>query len=350
MPEADVLAAAIDPPRAFGRPIGTARIRTEPEDFIIDEELGFGPDGEGPHVLLRVRKRCANTAWVARELARAARCREHDVGYAGLKDRHAVATQWFSIPAGRRPCSEWPGFGGEGFVVLEAHPHRRKLPRGALAANRFAIRVRSLEVDRGALRERLELVRTHGVPNYFGVQRFGRGAANLDRLNAVAQLRRHERSFVLSAARSLVFNAVLAERVSDGTWQRLEPGDIAILDGRGSIFAVDAVQAAIAERASRLEVHPTGPLWGVGAPTTAGRVRALEVATAARFPAACEASSAAGMAQERRSLRLNVRDLEYDLQNEPVIAFRLTRGAFATCVLRELLDCADGHSGGEEGA
>ncbi len=87
---------ALNVPRAFGSPLGTGRLRVEPEDFIVDEDLGFEPSGAGAHVLVRVRKRGANTEWVAREIARHAGCRPGDVGFAGLKDRHAVTTQWFS--------------------------------------------------------------------------------------------------------------------------------------------------------------------------------------------------------------------------------------------------------------
>ena len=347
MPEKTAARLALDPPRAFGPPVASGMLRVEPEDFTVDEELGFTPDGEGSHVLLRVRKRNANTAWVARELARAAGCGERDVGYAGLKDRRAVATQWFSVPARERDHDRWAAFAGQDFAVLEAHAHRRKLPRGALAANRFVIRLRAVEGDRGALRDRLEHVRARGVPSYFGAQRFGRGGANLDRISRLASLRRHERGMVLSAARSLIFNAVLAARVEDGTWDRIETGDVAILDGRGSIFAVDAADAGLEERSVRLEVHPTGPLWGDGPPATAGRVRALEMEAASRFPGATEAVIEAGMHPERRSLRLAVRDLEYDLHGDPVIVFRLTRGAFATSVLREIAHCMES-AGGQE--
>jgi tRNA pseudouridine13 synthase len=349
VPDALALAVALDPPRAHGFPVGRARMRVAPEDFVVEEELGFEPDGNGPHLLLKVRKRAANTVWIARQLARLAGCPVRDVGYAGLKDRHALATQWFTVPASTRRL-DWQSFTTEEFSILEAHPHRRKLPRGALAANFFRIRFRSVDADRLALRERLERVRASGVPNYFGPQRFGRDGANLEYGRALAAVSRQERAFVLSAARSLVFNAVLAERVSDATWCRLEPGDVANLDARGSTFGVEQLEATLVERAARLEIHPTGPLWGVGEPATLGSVRARELACAASFAAASGLVASAGMRQERRSLRVAVRNLEYDLDGDPVIGFRLTRGAFATSVVRELLDCADPESGEAQSA
>src|SRR5262245_50015881 len=164
------IACALAPPRAFGAPLGRGRLRAEPEDFLVEEDLGFAPSGAGSHVLLKVRKRNANTEWVARELARAAGCRQHDVGFAGLKDRHAVTTQWFSVPLPRQPraarrdaaapggavapvarsddgnlnsfaapdtanraLSDLAAIRGADFEVLEAHAHAKKLPRGALA-------------------------------------------------------------------------------------------------------------------------------------------------------------------------------------------------------------------------
>jgi tRNA pseudouridine13 synthase len=348
MPEARNVSVALSPPRALGGAAGSTLLRRSPEDFEVAEELGFSPDGDGAHRLLRVRKRNANTVWVARELARAAGCHQRDVGFAGLKDRRAVATQWFSVPGRGGDGERWHGLEGPDFVVLEAHAHRRKLPRGALASNHFTIRLREFSGDRAALRDRLEALRTRGAPNYFGSQRFGKDGANLDRIARIDGLRRHERGFVLSAARSLIFNAVLAERVATGDWERLGAGDVAMLDGRGSVFAVETVDAVLAERCERLEVHPTGPLWGAGESMAQGRIAAMEARTAADFPEAVVAVNGAGMRAERRSLRVAVRDLEYDLGADPTVAFRLSRGAFATSVLRELVDCANADVAGED--
>src|SRR5687767_1738572 len=100
-------------PCAHGGPAGHGRIRLQPEDFVVNEWLGFEPDGEGEHCLLKVRKRGANTQWVARELAKRARVRVHDVGFAGLKDRHAVTEQAFTVPIGPNASpSDWIGFEG----------------------------------------------------------------------------------------------------------------------------------------------------------------------------------------------------------------------------------------------
>ena len=335
--------AALDPQRVHVGPLARVTVRTAPEDFQVEECLGFAPAGSGSHLLLQVRKRDANTVWVARELARRAGCRPADVGYAGLKDRRAIAVQWFSVPRGAQAVEAWPGVTGEGFEVLAAHPHTRKLPRGALEGNRFRIRARGEGIDPQALEERVRQIGAAGVPNYFGPQRFGRGGSNLERLPADPRaLRPVERGFVLSAVRSLVFNAVLAERVASGSWAHLQAGDRAMLDGRGSHFAVEASDATLEERLARLQIHPSGPLWGRGTPPSQGAVRALEEQVAARYPEPCALLEAAGLDQERRSLRLAVRELGVQLEGGAVqLQFWLARGAFATAVLRELFTLAD---------
>lgn len=349
MPSESERAAALAPPRAYGAAPARAALRSAAEDFQVEEQLGFAPAGSGPHVLLRVRKVNANTAWVARELARAAGCRAHEVGYAGLKDRRAVALQWFSVPRPRQ-APEWTSLRGEGYEVLEAHAHQRKLPRGALAGNGFVIRLRPASGSgaqlRAALAPRLALIERGGVPNYFGAQRFGRDGANLTPRAAPASLPAPERGFVLSAARALIFNAVLAARVRAGSWEQLLPGELANLDGSGSVFAVASLDAALEARRAALDVHPTGPLWGAGGLTPAGALGQLESEVAAAFPAQAQLCLDAGMRGERRSLRLAVRELQ--VQEEPAalrVSFRLVRGAFATAVLRELVDELDAPEG-----
>jgi len=348
------LRAALAPPFAWGGgPIAAGVLRASPEDFKVDEILGFEAGGEGPHALLHVRKRGANTEWVARELARAAGCKPFDVGFAGLKDRNAVTTQYFTVPRGKRAADEFLGLAGEGYEVIGAAPHLRKLPRGALAGNRFEITVRELRCDAATLAARLADVARGGVPNYFGEQRFGREAGNLaDVLQAAGQAAsgaarrsrgRGDAGFMLSAARSLIFNAILGERVTRGTWNTLEAGDVANLDGRGSVFAVEAVDEALVARCAALEIHPTAPLIGGDASLAGGAVRELEESTAARFPEALAVIAHERMNSERRALRIRVRGLDHDYAGDVLrLRFELAAGSFATTVLREIIGASDG--------
>lgn len=333
---------ALAPPRAAPGERCRATLRQEPEDFVVEERLGFAPAGAGEHVLLRVRKRDANTNWVAGRLAELAGVAVRDVGYAGLKDRRAVATQWFTLPAWHRSAAQWAGQGGEGFEVLEAHAHSRKLPRGALAGNHFTLVLRDIDGDAADLDARLASAAARGVPNLFGPQRFGRELSNLAALESL-EPRRMPPRFVLSAARSLVFNAVLAERIVAGTWDTLLPGDRANLDGRNSVFDVDAPDETLAARLAALDIHPTGPLWGRGATGVRGAPAELEAQVAARFPAALAALDAGRVEAARRPLRLAVRELAWEWL-EPGrcarVSFFLRSGGFATAVLRECLDAA----------
>jgi tRNA pseudouridine13 synthase len=340
------LQAALSPPFAYGGPLGNGVLRASPEDFVVDEVLGFEAAGAGPHALLHVRKRGANTEWVARELARAAGCKPFEVGFAGLKDRNAVTTQFFTVPRGKRAAQEFLDVKGEGFEVIASAEHQRKLPRGALAGNRFDIRVREFTVDAQQLRQRLEQIAAQGVPNYFGPQRFGREAGNLAAVLTAAQAggrvrrdrdRGGDQGFVLSAARSVVFNAILAERVTAGSWNRLEAGDVANLDGRGSVFKVDAVDEELTARCLRGELHPTAPMVGEGETLASGAVAALEEQVQLRFGEVLTVVRAQRMSSERRALRIAVRGLEHEFGDGTLrLRFTLPAGAFATVVLREL--------------
>ena len=335
----------LQPPRAHGGPAGRGQIRTVPEDFVVREWLGFEADGEGEHWLLTVRKRGSNTLWVAKQLARMAQISPRDVGFAGLKDRHAVTEQSFTLPVRATP-TDWTGASGEGFEVVRATRHRRKLKRGALRANDFAIVVRNFSGDSQALTQRLSAIATQGVPNYFGPQRFGADAGNVARAwqwfsGAIEPQDRIQRGFALSAARAAIFNAVLAERVRQSTWQRIQSGDLANLDGSNSVFAVDAPDAVLNERCERFDIHPTGPLWGRGALRSQDQIATLEQSIAARYEVLSAGLVREGLEQERRALRIRVSQLEWSLNGAELrLGFRLPRGAFATAVLHELLEDA----------
>lgn len=328
--------------RANGPAALTARIRSVPEDFRVEEVLGFAADGEGPHLMLTVEKREANTHWVAEQLARHAGIPGREVGYAGLKDRHAVTVQHFTLNLDRKPEPDWAPLGTAGIKVLKSARHRRKLKTGALEGNRFRLVLRDLSGPIEKLKPRLEAVQAHGVPNYFGVQRFGRGAANVEKAEAAlsGRLRIHDRrlfSLLLSTARSLIFNDVLSERVKAGNWNKLLPGEVLMLDGSHSVFKAQEGDAELPRRLEQGDVHPTGPLWGRGEPLTSGEVQALEAAVVARHEAMAKGLMKVGVEMARRSLRLAVKDFTWiETDAGLVLEFFLPAGAYATTVLGEL--------------
>ena len=338
-------------PRAGAR-AGSGTIRASAADFVVDEHIEMDAETGGEHLWLRVRKCGENTDQVAALLARAAGIRARDVGYAGRKDRHAVTTQWFSLHLPGRPD---PGFDAlpSSVQVLESRRRRRKLAVGGLRANRFRIVVRDFEGDRALLEARLTELGAHGAPNHFGAQRFGRDGGNLalaaDWFAGRQQVRdRKLRGLLLSAARATIFNAVLAERIADGSWCAARAGDTLMHDGRGSYFVAADIDATLAARTGAGELHPAGPLWGAGDPPATGAVGALEREVAARFPDFARGLLDAGLRQERRALRVMPRDFGWDWLDGGALAlaFSLPAGCFATTLLDEVLDCRDAGGAG----
>jgi len=330
--------------RAYGPVTLAARIRSVPEDFRVEEVLGFEADGEGPHVMLLVEKREANTHWVAEQLARHAGIPGREVGYAGLKDRHAVTVQHFTLNLDRKPEPDWSALAASGIKVLKSARHRRKLKTGALEGNRFRLVLRELSGTVDDLLPRLESIKTHGLPNYFGEQRFGRGAANIEKAEAAlsGRLRIHDRrlfSLLLSSARSLIFNDVLSERVRAGNWNKLLTGEVLMLDGSHSVFKAEEGDAELPRRLDQGDVHPTGPLWGRGEPRVSGEALALEAGVVERHPALVKGLVKVGVEMARRSLRLAVKDFTWQTDGDTLILeFFLPAGAYATTVLRELVE------------
>lgn len=331
-------------PFAFGGPVGGGQLRVEAEDFIVRELPICEPDGAGEHVWLWVRKRNANTEWVARQLARFAGVTARNVSYAGLKDRHAVTEQWFSIQLPGKADLDWTTASIEGVEILRVARHSRKLKRGALRGNAFELRLRAVSASRAAMDERLQAIALRGMPNYFGEQRFGRDGGNI--AAAAAMLRgegprpeRHIRSLYLSAARSYLFNQVLAERVSEAYWEQALPGDALQLDGRRAWFIEDPTDTTIGDRIGALDIHPTGPLWGRGVLATQGAAASLEKACLAPFADLCSGLERAGLEQDRRALRVRVGTLAWNWETDDrlVIQFELPAGSYATALLRELI-------------
>jgi tRNA pseudouridine13 synthase len=342
-----------DWPYASGRPEVDGQLRFQPEDFQVEELPAVEPTGAGSHLWLWVEKTGANTDWVAGQLARAAGCSSSDVGYAGMKDRHAITRQWFSLPWAADPAS--PEDAGseapapavfeaqiEGVRILKTARHEKKLRRGVLRGNHFRILLRGLQGELNSLEPRLARIACLGVPNYFGPQRFGFGGANVERavhwLQHGGRLPRAKRSIYLSALRSFLFNQVLAARVSDGSWNSLLAGELAMLDGTHSIFLCDPVDETLLQRCHDFDIHPTGPMPGRGGMSPQHAALDLEQTTLEPYADWIGSLSRFGVDAERRSLRLRVKELSWELQkDELLLEFSLPAGAYATVVLRELI-------------
>lgn len=339
---------------AFGGPCIRGRLREVPEDFEVEEIPGFEPSGEGEHHWLWVEKRGANTEWVARQIAEFAGAQQVDVGFAGRKDRHALTRQAFTVRLPRRAEVNWSDLAPEGVRVLSHTRHARKLPRGALEGNRFRLRIRGVSGDIEGAFDRFADIATHGMPNYFGEQRFGRDAGNLPAAVAMfagQRVRRDQRNLLLSAARSSIFNAVLAHRVAQGTWNSGLEGEVWQLDGTGSIFGPEPMSEAIQQRVDAGDIHPTGPMWGRGALRTTADAAAIERECAAAQAGLARGLEGADIAMQRRALRVRVGEASIEADGDDLLLrFVLPSGSYATSLLHELIDATGGPADPTDGS
>jgi tRNA pseudouridine13 synthase len=327
-------------PYVYGSPASIGNIRSVPEDFVVLENLSFEPSGTGEHAFLQIQKTGENTEFVARQLARCADVRQRDIGYAGLKDRHAVATQWFSVWLPGKADPDWGQLESANIKVLQAIRHARKLKRGVLSGNHFKIIVRNWQGDKAKIEQQLQAIKTHGIANYYGPQRFGHDGHNVNKALAMFKgdkVGREQRSLYLSAARSFLFNQLLAARVADASWNLAQADTIYMLDGSHSSFKSEQPDADIVRRLAENSIHPTGLLWGLAKPVLT--LNTLEQAIINSYPDLAQGLCAFGVAMDRRALRINVSDLQWQFVGDNVLElmFSLPAGCYATALLREII-------------
>ncbi|MFZ5895691.1 MAG: tRNA pseudouridine(13) synthase TruD [Myxococcota bacterium] len=254
-------------------------IGPEPDDFCVEEIPAYVPSGSGEHVYIEVRKRRLSTQDLVRRIAEAAQIDARDIGYAGLKDKHAVTTQWLSLPSRSTPASSW-ALPSE-IEVLRESRHNNKLRTGHLKGNRFRITLAGVEpyglVRAQAITARLS---AGGVPNYFGAQRFGRGGENLARATDFlasggrTRLPAFRLKLYPSVFQSEIFNRYLSLR-REASLDRLFAGEVVRLEGSSASFVVEDEQRETPRLLAR-EIHLTGPMPGPKMRPASGHVQALE--------------------------------------------------------------------------
>lgn len=354
-------------------PILSACFKQSPEDFQVDELLEVGLSGEGEHLWLLIKKTAMNTSFVADQLGKWAKIPSRDVGYSGLKDRHAVTTQWFSLrlPKGELPDISFDEFAKahlttdtESVEVRQQTWHSKKLNRGTHKANRFVIRLTDIELNPkvaaapATVDETLTLISKEGVPNYFGEQRFGRQGNNI--VSALEWFEqgtingrpphpkksRDAQSLLLSSARSAIFNQIVSARVQLGGWNTAIDGDVFNLDGSGSVFCVEQIDQEIHQRLASGDIHPTAPLWGIKNDKVSEAAKALEdkvVSQDAVLQRLAQGLEKKQLKTMRRATRLAVSDFSWSWTTEQadkpslVLQFTLPTGTFATSVLSALV-------------
>ena len=330
-------------PYAYGSPKSSGKIKSCPDDFIVEEVLSFQPEGEGEHVFLQIQKKAENTEYIARLLARFAGVRQRDIGYAGLKDRHGKTTQWFSVWLPGKDEPDWKQMETENINVLQSIRHARKLKRGVLASNYFQLIIRDWAGDRQQLEKQLQAIKQKGFPNYFGSQRFGYQGQNVNKALAFLQgkkTKRELRSLYLSAIRSYLFNQILAKRVEAENWNQAISGDVFVLAKSNSYFKTGQIEEEIIQRIQQGDIQPTAIMYGEGEMETSDEALAIEMEVINKNKNLADGLIKQGLSAGRRALNVIPDKLQWDVQtnSEFLLSFSLASGCYATSLLREIVE------------
>lgn len=332
----------LDWPHSDGLPKATALFKMVPEDFRVDELFSTQFTGVGEHILLHIEKRGLTTEEVVISLARLINKPAKLISYAGLKDRHALTTQWLSVHAPGETIEGIEYIEAPGWKVLQAVRHNKKLKPGFLLGNRFSITLRNI-IHVEDLITRIERVKHSGVPNYFGEQRFGREAGNLFKaqsllLEGKKVKDRFLRGMYYSAARSWLYNLVLGTRVKESNWNIPLAGDVMQLTGSNSIFVIDEVTDELLNRVNEQDVAPASPLPGKSKNLVKGEALQIIQGVYNDWLAWLAALEKEGLEEAWRSNVLLPENLEYSIEEDRAhLTFSLPAGAYATVVLRELV-------------
>lgn len=324
----------------YGKPTSHAEFKAEPEDFCVDEELGFELTGSGEHVCLQVLKKGENTTHIAKQIAKIVGTQLRNVSYPGLKDRNAVTTQWFSVPVPVKKHIDFAKLNSDSVKLLKQTRHNRKLRTGCHSSNRFKITLRNCSQVESIL-TRINAVR-QGVPNYFGSQRFGHNGHNLvmaEKLFDGQEIRdRKLRGIVISAARSHIFNCLVSERISQYGIAKTMTEEVFLLNGSNAFFK-EKISLDTINRLAQGDIHLSAPMVGKGEQG----LTELEIQWLKPFSNWYEKLAELGLKSERRNMRLYpinflVNNLDKDMIT---LSFSLPKGCFATAILRELAICRD---------
>ena len=330
---------------AHGGPKVNAQIKARPEDFRVLENLQVVPSGAGEHYWLHISKTKRSTDQVAKELAKFTKVSHRDVGYSGIKDFFAITDQWFSVWMPGAESPDWNSFDLPGVRINKITQHARKIKRGTHKSNFFEVQISGIDGTADAILQTVELIKEQGVPNYFGPQRFGNNADNMNQVmtffnSGKRSKNRNLHGLLLSSARSWIFNKIVSARVEQGSWQSLLANEPACLAGSNSMFISENAEDEI-ERLLSMDIHPSAPMWGRNSERLmldSKTVHDWELEVIANEQKLCHGLERAGLEYQRRPIRSHVRNLSAKRNDRGVVlSFELQRGQFATSVLRELV-------------
>jgi tRNA pseudouridine13 synthase len=187
------------------------------DDFVVSEEPLYDFSGEGDHLVVKFRKKDL-TSWDAFAIfSNTLGCNQRDIGYAGLKDKNAMTIQYITIPKSYE--TKLKTFEHKNIKILDTTYHNNKLKIGHLKGNRFFIRLKMVNtIDSRKLEQVIKTICDFGIPNYFGVQRFGIDGNNHKRGQAILEGKLKERKkslkqMYINSYQSYLFNLWLSKRV-----------------------------------------------------------------------------------------------------------------------------------------
>ncbi len=322
------------------------------DDFDVEEIPLYEPIGAGEHLYVRVRKRDLTTRQLVRRVVERLGADERNVGYAGLKDRHASTIQTISIQGAN--AGDAARLAGDGVEVLEVAKHKNKLRVGHLAGNRFSVRVHPGSegfdggLDAAAARAEavLSALTTGGMPNFYGAQRFGRRGDNVAQARGLLakgarRTSRWKAKLLVSALQSHLFNEVLRHRLGAEAFARVLNGDAMVKVGSGGPFTCSD-PATDQARFDAWEISITGPIFGLKmrGPTEDSTPAQWEAAALEAAELTLDSFSRVKKFAQgtRRPLRAPVSDTSVTTEGDALrIGFRLPPGSYATVLMDEVL-------------
>jgi len=377
------------------------KVKQQLEDFRVYEIPAYPCAGQGEHLYLWIEKTGITTFDVVMQLARGLHISPQDVGYAGMKDCHAITQQFFSIPLASK--LELDKLTLKNAQILNVQQHINKLRIGHLRGNRFEIVVRDPMANwEENLQKIIEILQKCGIPNYFGPQRFG-SQQNTDRIgNALLRNQREEalhtllgqinpldtnllkevKQFYLADKYQDAFNIIPSSFITEKHLLKLLAGGmpkataVTRIPLRIQKFYVSAYQSSLFnqtlqtrlpeidqiwcgdlavkhpgravflaqdDEATKLrcqghEISPTGPMFGYKMIHPAGKQQEIEQQLLAQEHLDVDLFRAFHYKGERRSYRFFAQDIRIQKQNQIAqIFFTLPKGCYATVVLGEMM-------------
>jgi len=341
-------------------PTISAKLKVKFADFRVTENLGFNPTKNGDHLFIKVRKMDLSTLEVARKISEVTGSKLSSIGYSGMKDKRGECVQWFSIPAGEGIEKAISSIENNKLNVITSHLNTRKLRIGSHKENHFHIKLRDCQGSKLEFKNRMDRIMEHGVPNYFGEQRFGKEMHNVYEMlrilkkpssaidsNFSEYLRIKipvKRSILISAVRAYFFNQLLSTRLLLKNWSYYLLGDILNLDGTDSYFSVPDKKwdETLEQRLNSFDIHISGLLPGSISSKdkyiTSCKAADIESNLMKNYEPLLEGLRRMKVSSSRRPLRFRPKNFQFFWEGDDLLSldFSLRRGCYATSLLREI--------------